>query len=176
MPCAADTKLRIDQLLASSRDSFPSYHAGLPACLPPNAGRVTTAVQDSPMVQVSSPAESSTASAAAPSPNSRPLAFPVKHPSKGILRSFVKEAIKLDFDTEAARPDLIMPSPELVPDPHAVWSDDSDEEDTPQLPPPSPPPSLPVVAPIAVLLFTPHRQAYKIPLRVTHPRNRMTCV
>ena len=33
-----------------------------------------------------------------------------------------------------------------------------------------------VVALIAVLLFTPHRQAYKILSRATPPRNRMTCV
>ena len=66
MPSAADTKLRIDQLLANSRDSFPSYHAGLPVYMPPNAGRVTTVVQDSPTVQVSSPAAQPTAPAAAP--------------------------------------------------------------------------------------------------------------
>jgi len=50
MPCANDTKSRIEHLLANCRDSFPSYHAGLPVCMPPNEGRMTTAVQDSPMV------------------------------------------------------------------------------------------------------------------------------
>ena len=140
MPSAADTKLRIDQLLANSRDSFPSYHAGLHVYMPPNAGRVTTVVQDSPIVQVSSPAAQPTAPAAAPLTTPQQLALPARHPSKGILRSFVKEAIQLDFDTEATRPDLIMPSPALVPDPHAVWSDESDEDDRPQSPPSSPPP------------------------------------